>query len=367
MKKKRLLILESGHVWEGEAFGGDHYEVGEIVFNTSMTGYQEIISDLSYCGQIVVMSYPMVGNYGMNGEDFESIHPAIFGFVVGEHCERVSHYRSTWTLDEYLAAKGIPGISGIDTRELIKVIRTLGVMKAVMADEGSDVEAIVEMLKTYKMPTNQVEMVSTKKVFQIPNHGEHVVLMDFGVKSGIIRELSQRHMKVTVVPYNTSAKEILAFQPDGVLLSNGPGDPKDLPEVIQTIQELMGKVPIFGICLGHQLIALACGGDTMKLTFGHRGGNHPVLNIVNNQVEITSQNHSYAVDTESLEGTGLQVTHKALHDESVEGLAHSKYPIYSVQYHPEASCGPMDANGLFDEWQKIMKQIKEDNENGKKK
>ncbi len=358
--KKRLLILEDGSFFEGMAFGGDNYRVGEIVFNTSMTGYQEILSDLSYCSQIVTMTYPMIGNYGINRDDFESMHTAVFGVVVGEYCEKPSNWRNEKTLHEFLVSKNIPGISGIDIRKLVKIIRALGTMKAVMADEGCDIPSLVQMLNEYDIPSEQVAIVSTKKIYQIPNHGKHVVLMDFGVKSGIIRELNKRQMHITVVPYSTSAEAILAFEPDGVLLSNGPGDPKGVPEAIATIKKLLGKVPIFGICLGHQLIALACGANTIKLKFGHRGGNHPVMNMTNKRIDITSQNHSYAVAEESLLGTGLKVTHRALNDQSVEGIAHTVYPVFSVQYHPEACCGPEDANDLFDQFEQMMNNDKEE-------
>lgn len=358
MSKKRLLVLEDGHVFEGIGFGGDHFQVGEIVFNTSMMGYQEVLSDLSYCSQIVMMTYPMIGNYGINRDDFESIDPAVFGFVVGEYCEKPCNWRSEMTLNEFLTLKNIPGIADVDTRMLTKIIRKTGTMKAVMADEGADTDALVKMLKEYVMPTNQVESVSTKKAFQIPNRGDKIVLLDFGAKNGIVRELNLRRMDITVVPYNTSAEDIMALHPDGIMLSNGPGDPKDVPEAIETIKKLVGKVPMFGICLGHQLICLACGANTMKLKFGHRGGNHPVMNLATGKTEITSQNHSYAVEEDSLEGTGLVVTHKALNDKSVEGVKHETYPLFSVQYHPEASSGPEDANYLFDQFYNMIETFK---------
>lgn len=358
MSKKRLLVLEDGHVFEGIGFGGDHFQVGEIVFNTSMMGYQEVLSDLSYCSQIVMMTYPMIGNYGINRDDFESIDPAVFGFVVGEYCEKPCNWRSEMTLNEFLTLKNIPGIADVDTRMLTKIIRKTGTMKAVMADEGADTEALVKMLKEYVMPTNQVESVSTKKAFQIPNRGDKIVLLDFGAKNGIVRELNLRRMDITVVPYNTSAEDIMALHPDGIMLSNGPGDPKDVPEAIETIKKLIGKVPMFGICLGHQLICLACGANTIKLKFGHRGGNHPVMNLATGKTEITSQNHSYAVEEDSLAGTGLVVTHKALNDKSVEGVKHETYPLFSVQYHPEASSGPEDANYLFDQFYSMIETFK---------
>ena len=353
---KRLLILEDGSVYEGEGFGSSRYQMGELVFNTGMSGYQEVLSDLSYCGQIVMMTYPMIGNYGINRDDFESLDPAVFGFVVRECCEAPSNFRSDYTLDEFLKQKDIPGISGVDTRAITRKLRNSGTMRAIMADEGADVEAIVAMLRSSELMHDQVARVSTKNAFPIPNRGKRVVLIDFGAKNGIIRELSRRNCDLTVVPYDTSAKEILAMKPDGVMLSNGPGDPKDVPVAIETIRELMGQVVIFGICLGHQLISLASGANTVKLKFGHRGCNHPVMILANGKVEMTSQNHGYAVEEASLKDTDLVMTHQALNDKSVEGVRHSKYPIFSVQYHPEASPGPEDSNYLFDQFMELMEK-----------
>ena len=353
---KRLLILEDGSVYEGTAFGADHFQVGELVFNTGMSGYQEVLSDLSYCGQIVMMTYPMIGNYGINCDDFESLDPAVFGFVVRECCEAPSNFRSDYTLDEFLKQKDIPGISGVDTRAITRKLRTSGTMRAIMADEGADVEEIVKILKNTELMHDQVARVSTRNPFPIPNRGRRVVLMDFGAKLGIIRELSKRNCDLTVVPYDTDAQSILDLKPDGVMLSNGPGDPKDVPEAVATIRELMGKVPLFGICLGHQLISLASGANTVKLKFGHRGCNHPVINLASGKVEMTSQNHGYAVELDSLEGTDLVMTHQALNDKSVEGVRHTKYPVFSVQYHPEASPGPEDSNYLFDQFMELMEK-----------
>lgn len=353
---KRLLILEDGSVYEGTAFGADHFQVGELVFNTGMSGYQEVLSDLSYCGQIVMMTYPMIGNYGINHDDFESLDPAVFGFVVRECCEQPSNFRSDYTLDEFLKMKNIPGIQGVDTRAITRKLRTSGTMRAIMADEGADVEEIVKILKNTELMHDQVARVSTRNPFPIPNRGRRVVLMDFGAKLGIIRELSKRNCDLTVVPYDTDAQSILDLKPDGVMLSNGPGDPKDVPEAVETIRELMGKVPLFGICLGHQLISLASGANTVKLKFGHRGCNHPVINLASGKVEMTSQNHGYAVELDSLEGTDLVMTHQALNDKSVEGVRHTKYPVFSVQYHPEASPGPEDSNYLFDQFMELMEK-----------
>ena len=288
---KRLLILEDGSVYEGEGFGSSQYQMGELVFNTGMSGYQEVLSDLSYCGQIVMMTYPMIGNYGVNRDDFESLDPAVFGFVVRECCNAPSNWRSDYTLDEFLKQKGIPGIQGIDTRAITRKLRNSGTMKAIMADADANVEEVVAYLKNHELMHDQVATVSTKNPFPIPNRGKRVVLMDFGAKHGIIRELSRRNCDLTVVPYDTSAEEILALKPDGVMLSNGPGDPKDVQVAIETIRKLMGHVVIFGICLGHQLISLASGANTVKLKFGHRGCNHPVVNLATGKVEMTSQKH----------------------------------------------------------------------------
>lgn len=354
--KKRLLILEDGSVYEGCGFGADHYQVGELVFNTGMSGYQEVLSDLSYCGQIVMMTYPMIGNYGINRDDFESLDPAVFGFVVKEYCAQPSNFRCDLTLDEFLKLKEIPGICHVDTRAITRKLRSSGTMRAIMANADADVDAMVRLLKETDFLHDQVARVSTQKPFPIPARGKKVVLMDFGAKHGIIRELSRRSCDLVVVPYNTSAQAILALHPDGIMLSNGPGDPKDMTGAIKEIRELIKHVPVFGICLGHQLISLACGANTVKLKFGHRGCNHPVLNLSSKKVEITSQNHGYAVEAVSLANTDLIMTHQALNDKSVEGVRHKRYPVFSVQYHPEAAPGPEDANYLFDQFMKLMEK-----------
>lgn len=347
---ERLLVLEDGTIYRGFAFGSDIFRIGELVFNTSMTGYQEIITDNSYCGQIITMTYPLIGNYGINGDDNESLEPALFGLAVRDYCPEPNNWRSRETLDQYLKQKGIPGIYGIDTRALTLKIREAGTMKAAMAAADADTDTLVSQLRSADYLHDQVKRVSTARPFPVPNRGHKVVLMDFGEKLGIIRELSKRNCDLIVVPWNTDAEQIMEYRPDGVMLSNGPGNPADIPEAIDTVRRLLGQVSIFGICLGHQLISLACGARTFKLKFGHRGSNHPVKNLSTGRVEITAQNHGYSVDIGSLAGTGLEVTHESLNDKTCEGVRHQEFPVFSVQYHPEASSGPHDSNYLFDEF-----------------
>ena len=358
MNKK--LILESGEVFYGEGFGANLDTAGEVVFNTGMTGYQELISDPSYCGQLVCMTYPLIGNYGINRDDYESMEPAMKGLIVKELCDFPSNFRSQMSLDEFFQKKKLSGISGIDTRKLTRIIRQYGVLKGKIVDASADDQQIIQELKNTSFPINQVEQVSTKTSYASPGRGFKVVLVDFGSKLGIIRELSFRDCDITVVSQDTTAEEILMMNPDGIMLSNGPGDPEDVKGASEMINGLLGKVPIFGICLGHQLIGLACGAKTYKLKFGHRGGNHPVLDVRTNKVSITSQNHGYAIDEESLKNTDLEVTHIALNDRTNEGVRHKKYPCFSVQYHPEASPGPEDANYLFDDFIKMMEEFKKE-------
>lgn len=354
---KRQLILEDGTIFVGEGFGSEQDTVGEVVFNTGMTGYQEILSDPSYCGQMVTLTYPLIGNYGVNRDDFESIQPSIKALIVREATDLPSNFRSELTIDELLKDKEIPGLAGIDTRKLTRIIRQYGTLKGKITGMEANVEEVIESLQTAILPTNQVEQVSTPTPYPSPGRGKRVVLVDFGMKHGILRELNRRDCDVIVVPYNTSVKSILSLHPDGVMLSNGPGDPKDVPEAIEMVHDLLGRVPVFGICLGHQLFALACGADTFKLKFGHRGSNHPVKELSTGKVDITAQNHGYTVDPASITSTPLQITHIALNDGTVEGLKHEFAPAFSVQYHPEASPGPEDANPLFDQFMTMMEQF----------
>ncbi len=356
MTKKRLLILEDGTIFEGIAFGSDEASMGETVFTTGMTGYQETISNPSACGQIMVMTYPLIGNYGINRDDYESIELAIHGIVVRELADEPSNFRSGMTLDVLLTMKGIPGIEGIDTRKLTRLIREKGPLKGMLTAAGEEVNALefVQQVASYSLPTDLVARVSTKKPYPSPGRGKRVVLIDYGMKHGILRELNKRDCDVIVVPYDTSAKEILALFPDGIVLSNGPGNPEDVEGAVETIKELVGKAPIFGIGLGHQLFALASGARTMKLKNGHIGGNHPVKDLRSGRTELTVQSHGYAIDASSIDGTDLEVTHLALNDKSIEGVKSTVCDAFSVQFHPEASPGPEDSNHLFDRFTKLM-------------
>ncbi|WLR52275.1 carbamoyl phosphate synthase small subunit [Bacillus tianshenii] len=357
---KKQLILENGEIFVGKGFGSDIEMSGEVVFNTGMTGYQEILSDPSYCAQIVTLTYPLIGNYGVNRDDFESIQPSIHGLIVKEHAEFPSNWRNEETLDDYLKARNIPGLSGIDTRKLTRIIRNYGTLKGRICGMDVDVNEVVRELKETPLPTDQVKRVSTTDPYPSPGRGDRVVLVDFGMKHGILRELNARGCDVVVAPYNITAEEILRLNPDGIMLSNGPGNPQDVPEAVEMIRNILGKVPLFGICLGHQLFALACGADSEKMKFGHRGSNHPVKHLETGFVAITSQNHGYTVKADSIQNTDLEVTHIALNDGSIEGLRHKNYPAFTVQYHPEASPGPEDANGLFEDFLNMMQTAKKE-------
>lgn len=354
MFEKRYLVLEDGTIYTGFKLGSNELTKGEIVFNTAMTGYQETISDPSYTGQIITFTYPLIGNYGINREDFESLVPTLNGIVVKEACTTPSNFRSQKSLDDVLKIFNIPGISGVDTRSITKKIRQHGVLKAAFVDDENTIDATIHTLKTIEFPRTEVPTVSTKTPYVSTGFNLHVVLVDFGKKQNIVRELNARGCEVTVVPYDTSAEDILKMFPDGVMLSNGPGDPKDVHVAVEMIQGILGKIPFFGICLGHQLFALSQGAHAFKMKFGHRGANHPVKDLLTGKIALTSQNHGYAIDAESIKGTDLEVTHIALNDGTIEGLRHKTAPAFSVQYHPEACPGPTDSNYLFDQFISLM-------------
>jgi carbamoyl-phosphate synthase, small subunit len=355
------LLLEDGTLFTGLAFGAEGQSTGEVVFNTGITGYQEVLSDPSYCGQIVTMTYPLIGNYGITRDDFEAVRPYIHGFVVRRHEPVPSNWRGEYSLDRLLKEYGITGISDIDTRMLTRKLRNFGTMKGLLTTGNERIEELQERLGVAQLLRDQVARTSTKQLFSAPGNKERIVLIDFGAKSGIVKELSQRGCDVIVVPHNTTADEIRRLNPDGIQLSNGPGDPKDVPYAVETIKQLIGEFPIFGICLGHQLFALACGADTTRLKFGHRGGNHPVKELATNRCFITSQNHGYTVLEESIAGTDLEVTHINNNDKSIEGLKHKKYPVFTVQYHPEAAPGPHDSSYLFDQFLDMIRTHKKNN------
>ena len=352
----KKIVLEDGEEYLGYGFGSNKEAICEIVFNTSMVGYQEIVSDPSYTYQMVVMTYQLIGNYGITDEDYETRQPTIGGMVVREYNDLPSNFRYTKTLSEYLEENDIPGISGVDTRKLTRSIRNKGSRKVIITDITTSKEEALKKLQAYSIPKDAVAKVSCKKKWysRTANYKYNVVAVDCGIKLNIIRSLNKRGCNVTIVPYNTTAKEIESLKPDGVFLSNGPGDPEDVKEVIKLVKELRGKYPIFGICLGHQMISLAYGAKTYKLKFGHRGGNHPVLNLETDKIEITSQNHSYAVDEKTQKKTDLVPTHKNILDNTIEGVECKEDKVFSVQYHPESAPGPQDSGYLFDKFIKIM-------------
>ena len=378
---KVILALADGTVFEGEQFGATGETVGEVVFNTSMTGYQEVLTDPSYKGQIVTMTYPLIGNYGCNEADVESIGPQVEGFVVREYSAYHSNWRSKWSLDTYLAEHNIIGIQGIDTRALTRRLRVHGVMNGCLSTEDLNPESLVAKAKAWHglvgwdlvqrvtCPNpyawrNSHQLPVTSGQLKRPLSGNwkletgnwyKVIALDFGIKYNILRQLTEHGCEVQVVPAKTSAEEILAAEPDGVFLSNGPGDPMPVGYAIETIQGLMGKKPLFGICLGHQLLGLALGGKTFKLKFGHRGANQPVKHFETDKVEITSQNHGFCVDIDSLPNS-VDITHINLNDDTLEGIQHREYPVFSVQYHPEASPGPHDASYLFSRFTEMMEE-----------
>ena len=356
----RKIILEDGGEYYGYGFGDASDKVCEIVFNTSMVGYQEIVSDPSYTYQAVVMTYPLIGNYGICDDDYETNTPTIGALIVREYNNEPSNFRSTATLSEIMKKYKIPGVYGVDTRKLTRSIRDHGSRKALITGADTTLAEGLKILADASIPTDAVSKVSCKNIWysRVPNEKYHVVAIDCGMKQNIVRSLNKRGCSVTIVPWNTTASDIEKLAPDGIFISNGPGDPTDVPPVIETIKTLSGKYPIFGICLGHQIISLAHGAKTYKLKFGHRGGNHPVRNLETNKIEITSQNHSYAVDSESLAGTRLAATHINILDNTIEGVKCDEDKVFSVQYHPESAPGPQDSAYLFDRFIEIMGEDK---------
>jgi carbamoyl-phosphate synthase small subunit len=365
-------MLEDGTYFEGDAIGADGSAVGEVVFSTSMTGYQEMLTDPSYRGQILTLTYPLIGNYGISQTALESNLPQVQGFVVKELCDYPSNWRSEGEASEFLLDWGIIGIAGVDTRALTRKLRTHGVMMGVISTYESPAEALVRLQAAPNYTTfDFVKEVSTPGPYQwndnyrpgasqaqlIFNDSPRIAVVDYGTKRNILRSLAALDCEVIVLPYSMSAEEVLSFRPDGVVLSPGPGDPALLGHAIETVRGLIGKIPILGVCLGNQLLAHALGGKTYKLKFGHRGANHPVKDLQTGRVHITSQNHGFAVDADSLAGTGLEVSQLNLNDMTVEGLRHTSLPIFTIQYHPEASPGPLDNKHMFSEFVEVVKKV----------
>jgi len=343
---KAKLILENGMTFEGKPFGYLENSVGEVVFNTGMTGYQEILTDPSYFGQIVTMTYPLIGNYGVNLEDVESSSPKVKGLIVREISSLPSNFRCEMSLENYLQEHKIVGLAGIDTRALTKILRSYGTMRGIITLNDENLDDVKPLIEQYDN-TKAVSTVSTKRSYTLEGRGKHVAVIDFGVKNSIIKNFQKRDCKVTIFNCHSTATDILSVNPDLVFLSNGPGDPSDLSDVINEIKILIGKIPLIGICLGHQLLAIALGGKTSKLQFGHRGCNHPVKDLEENKVFITSQNHGYYV---SQLPKDMEVTHISVNDGTIEGMRHNSLPIFSVQFHPEANPGPKDMEKIFDKF-----------------
>lgn len=349
-----MLYMEDGTVYVGKAFGKPGTSVGELIFNTSITGYQEILTDPSYAGQIINMTYPLIGNYGVSSQENESRGVYAKGLIVKSISENPSNYKCESNIDDMLKKMGIVGIYGVDTRSITRKIRDSGAMKCVITSESLTIGEMQEFLNGADFCNELVKKVSIRQPYKIPGKGFKVAVIDFGIKANILRNLRQRGCDITVFPYDTSFSDIMCIKPEGLLLSNGPGDPKVLTSTIKTVRKLLSELPTFGICLGHQIIALAVGGDTYKLKYGHRGGNHGIYDIDRDRAYITSQNHGYAVKAESIEAKGMQVTHINLNDNTVEGMKHTNLPVYSVQFHPEGAPGPSDTEYLFDEFITLM-------------
>ncbi len=356
----KKIVLENGREFYGYGFGADRDAINEIVFNTSMVGYQEILSDPSYTDQMVVMTYPLIGNYGTTDEDYETKFPTLGGMIVREYNDMPSNFRYTKTLNEVFEEYDIPAIEGIDTRLLTRIIRDEGSQRVMITSVDTPKEEALKRMAETPIPTDMVARVSCKKRWfsRTPNHQFDVVAIDCGIKYNIIRKFNEKGCNVIVVPYNTPMEEVLALKPDGIFLSNGPGNPENVTPVIELVKQLKGQLPIFGICMGHQMVALAYGATTFKMKFGHRGGNHPVKCMESGKVEITSQNHSYAVEMESLKKTKLTMTHFNILDNTAEGVECKEDKIFSVQYHPESAPGPQDSAYLFDKFIKMMEDHK---------
>lgn len=355
---KAILLLEDGTIFEGKSFGAEGKNFGEIVFNTSMMGYQEILTDPSYADQVIVMTYPEIGNYGINDDDFESERPAAKGFIVKNYCKNDSHYKSQQTLSEYLQKNDIVGISDIDTRTLVRKIREKGSMNCVVTTEEIS-ETIKNELSQYKQDKDIVLKVTRKTVEKRPNSGVKMAFIDYGAKQNIIENLYKQGCDLTIFPADVAAETILEQNFDAVFLSNGPGDPKDATFAIETVRELAGKLPIYGICLGYQILSIVLGAKTYKLKYGHRGGNHPVINLQTNKIMMTSQNHSYAVEENTLP-KNMIATYKNLNDNTLEGFSYPVLNIEGVQFHPEAAPGPMDANEIFANWISRIEKVEKE-------
>lgn len=357
-------MLENGELFQGKASGDKNHQsaskkvFGEVVFNTAMTGYQEVFTDPSYCDQIVVMTYPLIGNYGITNDDYESLRPNCKAIIANEFCDRPSHWKAQKTIRQFMDAHGILGLEGVDTRKLVKILRDQGSMKGIIAgDEVSPSEMRAHFEKRDQSSSGgEIEKSSCKTPAHYPNkNGRRIALIDFGFKKSILTALLERECDVVTLPWNTSFEELQTYSPSGVVLSNGPGDPKAMLSILPTIKKIQETYPMFSICMGHQVFALANGADTEKLKFGHRGANHPVKDLIKDKVFITSQNHGYAVSPDSIKNTDLEVTQINLNDKTIEGLRHKKLPAFSVQYHPEANPGPRDTESLFDDFLELAR------------